>query len=68
MRLQRTMFCMLAISIGIAAQAQVKTYSGAEGYGDIAGSVFGTEKYTYIVNDSGDKVINGAYSFVGKKQ
>lgn len=68
MKLQKMGFCVLALLCGITVHAQVKTYSGAEGYGDIAGSVFGTEKYTYIVDDSGDKIINGTYSFVGQKK
>ncbi len=68
MKLQKTKFCLLALLCGITVHAQVKTYSGAEGYGNIAGSVFGTEKYTYIVDDSGDKIINGTYSFVGQKK
>lgn len=68
MRLQNVMLGVMTLSCGLVVNAQVKNFSGDQCYGDIAGYVCGTEKYTYQIDDYGDKIINGAYSFTGSKK
>ena len=40
-----------------------QNYSGSQSYGAICGKLEGTEKYNYVIDEQGDKLVNGTYSF-----
>lgn len=68
MKYNKRFFSVLMIITGtIYANAQVQNYSGHTGLGDIIGFVPGTEKYSYRVNEQGDKLLTGTYTFSGEK-
>lgn len=61
------LFAIVA-SISVGYAQKVQSYQGSKSYTTTVGYIPGTEKYSYIVGDRGDKVYHGVYSFVGKDQ
>lgn len=65
--MKTTKMTALLVLLSASMSLMAETYSGNNGYGEIIGSLPGTEKYTYTVNESGKKVIDGNYTFSGEK-
>lgn len=66
--MKKVFVCALVFALGITFKpALAQSYSGNECYGDVIGDICGTEKYNYVVNDYGEKIANGNYTFSGKK-
>lgn len=65
-----SIFLLLAIvaSSSVCNAQKVQSYSGSKSYTTTIGYIPGTEKYSYTIDERGNKMLHGAYSFVGKNQ
>lgn len=61
-------FLFMLLSIATILNAQTRTYTGTASVYTAVSPTSGTETYSYIVNDDGDKLINGTYSFSSAKK
>ena len=55
---------LIFLTLPIIAQ-QAQSYSGLKSYDTYGGSVGGNEEYTFIVNDRGQTLIHGKYTYSG---
>lgn len=55
---------LIFLTLSINAQ-QAQSYSGLKSYDTYGGSVGGNEEYTFIVNDRGQTLIHGKYTYSG---
>ena len=63
------LFISLLMLVPCTSNAQkVQNYSGSKSYTTKVGYIPGTEKYSYYVDERGNKVYQGTYSFIGKDQ
>ena len=60
------MFAVTTSTSVCQAQA-LQTYQGTQAFNTMIGYISGTEKYSYVIDENGDKLYQGAYSFTGNK-
>lgn len=57
----------IVASTSISHSQKVQTYQGTQAFNSMIGAISGTEKYSYYVDDKGNKYRQGTYSFSGNK-
>jgi len=61
------LFAIVA-NTSVSFSQNVQTYQGTQAFNSMIGYISGTEKYSYYVNDEGQKQRQGTYSFSGSKE
>ena len=61
------LFAIVA-NTSVSFSQNVQTYQGTQAFNSMIGYISGTEKYSYYVNDEGQQLRQGAYSFSGSKE
>ncbi|MBQ7258425.1 MAG: hypothetical protein IJS57_00585 [Paludibacteraceae bacterium] len=65
-------FFLLLFAIIVSTSAvnsqNVQTYQGTQTFNSMIGAISGNEKYSYFVNEEGQKLRQGTYSFSGSKE
>ena len=61
------LFAIVA-NTSVSFSQNVQTYQGTQAFNSMIGYISGTEKYSYYINDEGQKQRQGTYSFSGSKE
>lgn len=67
---KRLSLLLLAIvaNMSVIFSQNVQSYQGTQTFNSMIGYIPGTEKYSYYVNDKGEKLKHGTYSFAGSDE